>query len=81
METSGLRRRIMLWSAFNFLASLINGNDETLVFKLGVFRGAFNFLASLINGNLKRKRKRKTNRQFFSSFNFLASLINGNEDG
>ncbi len=36
-------------AAFNFLASLINGN---VIFKRSTFRlGAFNFLASLINGN------------------------------
>ena len=40
--------------AFNFLASLINGNG---LFFWGLFAGAqqaFNFLASLINGNSHR---------------------------
>ena len=37
--------------AFNFLASLINGNGIGLVVQLQHYRIPFNFLASLINGN------------------------------
>ncbi len=78
METLNSIDKILTFhdNSFNFLASLINGN-EPLISVMIVTSDSFNFLASLINGN-----------QFFvchlrslsvgKAFNFLASLINGN---
>ena len=37
--------------SFNFLASLINGNNLPELFASEWAMGSFNFLASLINGN------------------------------
>ena len=79
METSFLmsdKTRISPW-AFNFLASLINGNVNMQVQWLLQTRVApFNFLASLINGNPFVKIN--NNNTSTIPFNFLASLINGN---
>ena len=61
--------------AFNFLASLINGNLKGSA-KIEARTNAFNFLASLINGNILVGLQ--TQRFHLGSFNFLASLINGN---
>ncbi len=59
--------------AFNFLASLINGNRMGFPQSYSTLP-TFNFLASLINGNRETQRM-----DFFAqTFNFLASLINGN---
>ncbi len=40
--------------AFNFLASLINGNAASALTASSRWDETFNFLASLINGNPKR---------------------------
>ncbi|WP_287713153.1 hypothetical protein, partial [Microcystis sp. M109S1] len=66
-------RILVTISSFNFLASLINGNLCTQLYRKG-FSEPFNFLASLINGN----HPNKTIGSGCSAFNFLASLINGN---
>ena len=58
--------------SFNFLASLINGNQKPADSKL--YGAAFNFLASLINGNVLIVAQF----ELVAPFNFLASLINGN---
>ena len=61
--------------SFNFLASLINGNEMSILAGVTT-RLSFNFLASLINGNFRYPRW--DCREVLSTFNFLASLINGN---
>ena len=63
-------------NAFNFLASLINGNDilsQYSVVTIAII--TFNFLASLINGNQSWPWNWSDDK---NAFNFLASLINGN---
>ncbi len=75
METlanAGISPIAYLIIAFNFLASLINGNPFGLVCLLRLSQ-AFNFLASLINGNFLYLES-----SWMRPFNFLASLINGN---
>ena len=59
-------------SSFNFLASLINGNNDTAARRVS----SFNFLASLINGN--EEIRTQFGDYDVATFNFLASLINGN---
>ena len=79
METTigGCYRQRLI--SFNFLASLINGNNFNTVIVRGLAETpddlTFNFLASLINGN---PGGGDTSSQE-PSFNFLASLINGND--
>ncbi len=55
METlkPGFRKTKPQVKAFNFLASLINGNDKPTP-EPQMFPIAFNFLASLINGNHRK---------------------------
>ncbi len=73
METPVVRRTIGCTPTFNFLASLINGND----IECGEHgKYSFNFLASLINGNTPAQIRVRL--LFLKTFNFLASLINGN---
>ncbi len=43
--------------AFNFLASLINGNVKSQTSPPTHHFSTFNFLASLINGNLREPRR------------------------
>ncbi len=63
METNKLNRDSAELISFNFLASLINGNEKTNSIALPSSKFAtFNFLASLINGNYD---------QFFHGFVFL----------
>ena len=72
METIILTGASFVSMAFNFLASLINGNPTGGI--KTPFHRSFNFLASLINGN-------RINGNIvvnIHAFNFLASLINGN---
>ncbi len=57
--------RLRLQSAFNFLASLINGNIKVTHFTLTIDGEAFNFLASLINGNCKELLGGKVLELFF----------------
>ncbi len=52
-------------SSFNFLASLINGNDVKHGYGLFFSFYAFNFLASLINGNAGSHRSAQ---RFLCSF-------------
>ncbi len=61
--------------SFNFLASLINGNEKVLT-AVNTIHPPFNFLASLINGNVLVPDWYRCDSE---SFNFLASLINGND--
>ena len=62
-------------SPFNFLASLINGNEETEEHRANHKTLTFNFLASLINGNDDFASVGYTP-LLQQTFNFLASLIN-----
>ncbi len=66
----------MMPKTFNFLASLINGNQPARATTASSVP-SFNFLASLINGNLPFEALYP--HLIWSSFNFLASLINGNK--
>ncbi len=66
----------MILISFNFLASLINGNEFRDKLWPGFFSLiTFNFLASLINGNIYIVNNKAAR---VVTFNFLASLINGN---
>jgi hypothetical protein len=70
-----------LFSTFNFLASLINGNLslDYVLSQHVISCLSFNFLASLINGN--RAFAVSVRPIINGTFNFLASLINGNSFG
>jgi hypothetical protein len=54
------------FDAFNFLASLINGNPGTGYQNINHF-SPFNFLASLINGNLDSTESNRTNEWLLTS--------------
>ncbi len=56
METFSIKSHTPTWATFNFLASLINGNDHAVVRRKNcLIVLSFNFLASLINGNVRKR--------------------------